>query len=129
MFRSSLRAACSIAVLALAACSSSGGAAVPTDAGGSGFKPGNAAWCGGEAAGCNAVDVCGVCVDQPGKDLARATDTKEYSGTGAPDVSCFDAATPPRPAGESKKVRMHGHVKPFASGADSKDVKIEIFEE
>ncbi len=131
MVRSSLRVACSIAVLALAACSSSGGAAVPTDAGstGGGLKPGNTAWCTGDAPGCSAIDVCGVCVPQPGNELVRTNDTKEYNGTGAPDVSCFDAATPPKPAGESKNVRMHGHVKPFASGADSKDVKIEIFEE
>lgn len=130
MLRSSLRVACSIAVLALAACSSSG-AAVPTDGGtsGSGLTPENTTWCTGEAAGCNAVNVCGVCVQKPTKDLVRTNDTKEYTGTGAPDVSCFDAAGLPKPAGTSKNVTMHGHVKPFASGADSKDVKIEIYEE
>lgn len=73
--------------------------------------------------------MCGACVRKPTTALTRTTDTKEYKGTGAPDVSCFNVATPPAPAGASKKVKMKGWVKIFANGPDSKNVKVEIYEE
>ncbi|MBI2394851.1 MAG: hypothetical protein HYV09_35105 [Deltaproteobacteria bacterium] len=118
----------SLALVLLAACSSSD-PPTPSDGGTSGaVTPTNAAWCAEPApAGCGAVAVCGVCVPKPQNDLKRTSDAKEYTGTGAVDVSCFSST--PTPAGTSKNVKMKGWVKIFANGPDSKNVKVEIFEE
>lgn len=118
----------SVALLLLAACSSS--STEPVDAGGSGgaVTPANAAFCGVAApASCSKVAVCGVCVANPAKEATRTTDTKEYKGTGAVDASCFSGT--PTPVGTSKNVKMKGWVKIFANGPDSKGVKIDVYEE
>lgn len=117
-------------VALLAACSDSSGTPV-TDGGVANAEvPKNAHWCAANPpAGCNGVAVCGVCVAKPTTALTRTTDTKEYKGTGDPDASCFDATKPPTPVGTSKKVKMKGWVKIFANGPDSKNVKVEIYEE
>lgn len=76
------------------------------------------------------VDVCGICVAAPPSgDVARTTDTKEYAGTGAPDVGCLKGVgiKPLAPAG--KTVTLRGYVKIFANGPDSKNVKVEIYKE
>ncbi len=98
------------------------------------FVPGNTSnWCTPAAKStCAAgkVDVCGICVaTPPTTDVVRTTDTKEYSGTGAPDVACLKGVgiKPLAPAG--KTVTLRGYVKIFANGPDSKNVKVEIFKE
>ena len=122
-----------VVVLATVACSSE--PSVPFEQPDTGVAtglvtPANAHWCKDPApAGCSAVNVCGACVSKPPGALTRTTDAKEYTGSGAPDVSCFNAATPPAPIGTSKNVKMKGYVKIFANGPDSKNVKLEIYEE
>lgn len=130
MLRSSF-VACSIAFLTVA-CSSGESVPYNPDTGTSTglVTPANAHWCKDPPpAGCAAVNVCGACVEPPPAELVRTTDAKEYSGTGAPDVSCFNAATKPTPVGATKNVKMKGWVKIFANGPDSKNVKVEIYEE
>jgi hypothetical protein len=130
MLRSSF-VACSVVFLTVACSSGESEPYPPPDGGASGLvTPTNAYWCTDPApTGCAAVNVCGACVDKPRAELTRTTDTKEYAGSGAPDVSCFDQATPPTPIGTSKTVKMKGWVKIFANGPDSKNVKVEIYEE
>jgi len=119
----------SFALFLLAACSEKN--SEPFDAGTSGggaVTPANAAWCGVPAPeGCQKVAVCGVCVPNPTKEVTRTSDSKEYKGTGPVDASCFSST--PAPVGASKTVKMKGWVKIFANGPDSKNVKIEIYEE
>lgn len=121
-------------VTLVVACSGSSGTPVAPDTGtSSATAPANAYWCSANPpSGCNGATshaVCGVCVPKPVNPIVRTTDTKEYKGTGAPDISCFDAAKPPAPITESKKVKMKGWVKIFANGPDSKNVKVEVYEE
>jgi hypothetical protein len=119
--------ACS-ALFLLVACSD--GNNEPDVVAGTLVTPANAYWCKVAApTGCQAVNVCGACVNKPVAALTRTTDAKEYTGSGAPDVKCFDQATPPTPVGASKLVKMKGYVKIFANGPDSKNVKIEVYEE
>jgi len=75
------------------------------------------------------VESCGVLVKAPTGDneLVRTTDTVEYAGTGAVDLSCFDPSSYPPKPGASQTVSIEGHVKIFAAGCDSKDVTIEIY--
>jgi hypothetical protein len=116
-------------IFVLVACSSnSGGTTGPTGA--AATTPKNVHWCSEKAATCEPrpIEICGACLATP-NDLVRSTDTREYAGTGAPDVSCLDPATPPPPAGDSKTVKMKGFVKIFANGPDSRNVKVEVFEE
>ncbi len=112
MIRSSLRLLSSFAMVVFAACSSSGNT-TPVDSGttsegGVGaVTPKNAYWCGTvDPAGCASVNVCGTCVANPPGELTRTSDTKEYKGSGPPDVSCFDATKPPPAKGTSKNVKM-----------------------
>ncbi len=78
------------------------------------------------------IESCGVLIPAPteiqGKvnELVRTTDTVEYAGTGAVDISCFDPANYPPKPGQSKTVSIAGRVKIFAAGCDSKDVTIEV---
>jgi hypothetical protein len=128
---------------ALAGCSSSSAPFVPYDAGST--SPDSGSPDGGgtslapffcptaPAASCgNKVDVCGVCVAAPTTDIKRTGPWKEYGGTGDPDLSCFDPASPalaPLDTANSKLVNMHGWVKIFANGPDSNFAKIEVFKE
>ncbi|MEO7095380.1 MAG: hypothetical protein ABI175_19140, partial [Polyangiales bacterium] len=62
--------------------------------------------------------------------IARTTDTKEYFGSGAPDVACLSGTgLKPLDPAASKKVTMRGYVKIFANGPDSRNVKVEVFKE
>jgi hypothetical protein len=117
-------------VALLVACSSGGGSSVLDAGAANATVPANAHWCAANPpSGCGAAAVCGACVEKPTTALVRTTDTKEYKGTGAPDVTCFDVTKPPTPVGTSKKVKMKGWVKIFANGPDSKGVKVEVFQE
>jgi hypothetical protein len=58
--------------------------------------------------------------------LVRTGDTKEYAGTGDPDVSCFEPGHYPT-AKTPGKATMKGVVKIFANGCESKNVAIEVW--
>lgn len=120
-------------LVALAGCSSSSGGGDVTPDGGAGAVI-DGFWCPGvAAASCGAkTSVCGVCVAAPTQEAKRTDGWKEYSGTGAVDRSCFDAASPalaPLDKANSKLVNMRGRVKIFANGPDSKGVKVEVYKE
>lgn len=71
------------------------------------------------------VEVCGVDIPAPTNDITRTTDTKEFFGSGPPQVSCFN---PPYPtAGTSQKVTVSGIAKLFAHGAASTGLAIEFW--
>jgi hypothetical protein len=80
--------------------------------------------CAGSCAGASRpVEACCVQIGQPGKSkdnpyLVRTTNTKEYSGTGAPNLSCFEPGSYPKkpPAGAPLTVTLQGVVKPFSNG-------------
>src|SRR5258708_3982143 len=113
-------------------CSSSTSPSNP-NGGGTPQKPANATWCAGAAAAPNCVsanvDVCGVCIkNAPTTALTRTTDTKEYAGSGPPDLSCDTPATT-KPLGTPKNVTLKSWVKIFANGPDSKNVKIDVYKE
>lgn len=120
------------AAAALAGCSSSsaGGVTAP-DGGVTSLAPffcpsAPVASCG------NKISVCGVCVATPTQEIKRTNGWREYSGTGDPDLSCFDPASPalaPLDKAGSKLVNMRGWVKIFANGPDSNFAKIEVFKE
>jgi hypothetical protein len=75
------------------------------------------------------IDSCCVMIGAPGKAkaetekyLKRTTDTAEYADpSGAPpNLKCFDPeGYPPKPATSSKKVKLTGHLRPFANGGCS----------
>jgi len=124
---------CSIATLLFAGsggCGSNTATLPTTDTGGeTATVPVNAGWCTAAGLlGCNGFDVCGVCVPAPSGEAVRTADTKEYKGTGPVDVSCFETGAV-APAGTSQKVKIKGFVKIFANGPDSKNVKIDVYEE
>jgi len=131
MLRPLLRSVASIAMLAAVSCSSS--SSVPFDGGVTqeAVTPTNVTWCptATPPAGCKAVSVCGVCIQQPPGELRRTTDTKEYAGTGAVDVACLQKDFKVAGLGTSKKIKMHGYAKIFANGPDSLNLKIEVFKE
>lgn len=70
------------------------------------------------------IDSCCVQIGEPGqsasnKHLKRTTDTTEYADpSGAPpNLKCFDPdGYPQKPATSSKKVKLTGHLRPFANG-------------
>ncbi len=68
--------------------------------------------------------VCGVPLQAPTVALARATDTDEFSGPGAPQVSCFQPATYPAKPGTPQNVDVTGFARIFSSGCDSGNLKI-----
>jgi hypothetical protein len=70
-----------------------------------------------------------VCIKTtPTANLVRTTDTKEYFGTGNPDLGC-DTATTTKPLGTTKNVSLEAWVKIFANGPDSKNVRIDVYKE
>ena len=117
-----------VTMLACSSSSSPGGGTTPVTSSG----PANLTWCTNPApAGCNRVPICGVCVATPTDPLARTTDSREYSGKGAPDLSCLQkgAALKPLDTAGSKKISVKGYARIFANGPDSKNVKVELFRE
>lgn len=94
----------------------------------------NAEFCSAELASpnCNLVTsekhhVCGVPVREPQAELARATDTDEFSGTGAPQIGCFETANYPAKPGTPQMVTVEGFARIFSSGCNSSDVKITFY--
>ncbi len=128
----------SAALCALLGCSSSGnngttsGGSCPdnlVDAKGSEFCADDAV-----AVDCTRVSpaitnqVCGVPLITPPAPLARSSNVKEYAGTGAPQLGCFDKADPsyPKQPGASKKITVEGTAVIFSHGCQSNDLTIEI---
>lgn len=80
------------------------------------------------------IDSCGVSTALPPKangqtvELTRSTDVKEYAGTGAPDLSCFEPESfPAAPdTANSKLVKLTGTVRIFSHGCESKNLTIEL---
>ncbi len=82
------------------------------------------------------IDVCGVSIKAPPSDagtgtvleLKRSANVDEYSGSGAPDLSCYfsDGYPSPPKTAESKLVTVNGIAKIFSHGCMSKDLTIEI---
>lgn len=81
-----------------------------------------------------AVDACGVSLPLPPKEagmtvqLTRSSGVKEYGGSGAPDLSCFELGSLPAPPDKSAStaVTLKGLVKIFSNGCESKNLKIEV---
>ena len=77
------------------------------------------------------IETCCVLVGEPGEGnpptLERTNDTKEYSGNGAPNFSCFEPDNYPAKPGTPRMVTMKGEVESFANGCDLVGVKIEVF--
>lgn len=82
-------------------------------------------------AGNRPIDSCCVLVGEPGKGkpptLERTTETKKYSGTGPPDLSCLEPGGYPAKPGTPRDVTMKGVVDSFANGCDLVGVKVEVF--
>ncbi len=74
-----------------------------------------------------AYQVCGVPLDDPPAELARSSNVQEFSGTGKPDVSCFQPANYPAPPGASAPVTVEGFARIFSSGCDSHNLKITFY--
>lgn len=104
-------------------------------------KPADTAYCDGvldtfdadcQRAKNRPIDVCNVLLTEPGQSasnryLSRTSDTKDYSGTGDPNLSCFDPASYPPKPGSSRTVKMKGEVTAFANGCDLVGVKVEVY--
>jgi len=71
--------------------------------------------------------VCGVPLDSAPLDLERSSSVVEFSGSGAPDVSCFQVENYPDPPGASEPVTVTGFARIFSSGCDSHDLKITFY--
>src|SRR3954447_22434888 len=86
-----------------------------TSSGGAVTKAGNQEFC-ADTAGTprsgTPVEVCGVGLLGPTAELKRAESTKEFAGTGAPQVGCFSPTDPTYPkavaAGTSVNVTVNG---------------------
>ncbi len=68
--------------------------------------------------------VCGVALPDPPADLTRSSAVQEFSGSGPPDVSCFEPANYPAAPGTSEPVTVTGFARIFSSGCNSRDLKI-----
>jgi hypothetical protein len=97
----------------------------------------NSEWCQGDAVdpNCSAItnqtnDVCGIALPNPGSGvvLTRSTNLKEYSGSGPPDVACFEMGHYPAKPATSSMVKIQGHAKIFNQGCNSHDLRIEVFQ-
>lgn len=71
--------------------------------------------------------MCSVALKTAPAELARATDTDEYFGSGPPDVACFAPGSYPPAPPASAAVDLKGHVRIFSNGCESNNVTIEVF--
>lgn len=121
-----------------AACSSNGGTS-SGGAGGANACPGNlveaanSEFCAGDKStincalvGADRTQVCGVPMPAPTTELQRSANVKEFAGTGAPDVACYQSANYPK-GGTSMPVTMSGTARIFAHGCASTDLTIEVY--
>ncbi len=78
-----------------------------------------------------AVESCCVALLKPSIALQRSNDTKEYSGQGAVNLSCFSPGGYPvkiaSGTGDTSTVTVSGIAKAFSNGCDLKGVTIEIY--
>jgi len=72
--------------------------------------------------------LCNVALPQPAAELTRATDTDEFSGQGAPNVSCYAPASYPPAPPASSAASLVGHVRVFSNGNDTANVTIEVYD-
>ncbi|MSP26208.1 MAG: hypothetical protein EXR75_13835 [Myxococcales bacterium] len=81
------------------------------------------------------VDVCGVLLPTPPTtndipvELARSSGVDEFSGTGAPDLGCYDPSGYPAPPdlAASQAVTLKGVAKIFSHGCESNDLEIAVY--
>lgn len=75
------------------------------------------------------IDVCGVPMAPESPDnlaaLERSSSVDEFSGTGAPDLSCFESSGFPAKPGTPEMVTFSGIVKIFSHGCNTRNVNIE----
>jgi hypothetical protein len=75
-------------------------------------------------------DGCGVPVQispaNTSTEVQRSSTVKEFGGTGAPDLTCFDKASWPA-ATTSQAVEITGYVRNFSNGCDVVGTQIEIY--
>lgn len=73
-------------------------------------------------------DACGVGLKDPPAALQRSSNVKEYGGTGAPNVACFQPGSYPAKPDTSQLVTVKGTAVIFSHGCQSKDLKIEFYQ-
>lgn len=138
--RSASSFGCVVVLATLGACSSTStsnatdAGTTQSEAGGSDAGDDNlidAYWCptASAAPSCTKLSVCTTCVPKPQDDLARTSGTKEFAGSGPPQLACSTSAGAPAKPGTSKTVNMGGTARIFAHGNDSSNLKIEIWTE
>ncbi|MFO0591010.1 MAG: hypothetical protein U0441_25930 [Polyangiaceae bacterium] len=94
----------------------------------------NADYCASQAGDVNCAIVtaqqkynsCGVALKEPPAALLRSSTVMEYSGTGDPQTSCFDAGSYPAKPGASQNVTVKGTAVIFSHGCSSNDLTIEF---
>lgn len=74
--------------------------------------------------GASKNQVCGVALPDAPAELTRSSGVQEFSGSGPPDVSCFEPANYPAKPGASEDVTVTGFARIFSSGCNSRDLKI-----
>ncbi len=72
-------------------------------------------------------EACGVPLKLPLDPLLRSANVDEYSGTGDPDLSCFEAGGYPEKPGTPQIVTMKGIAEIFSHGCQSKNLTIEVY--
>lgn len=98
----------------------------------------NAEWCSSDAtktdcsllSGSDKEDVCGVPLPAPSQALTRSSDVMEFSGSGPPQLDCFEVGkypSKPDPSLQKKTVKMQGVAKIFSSGCSSDSLTIEVY--
>ena len=70
--------------------------------------------------------LCGVALPDPPKELTRSAGVLEFSGSGPPDVSCFQSGNYPDKPGTPQDVTIKGFARIFSSGCNSKELKITV---
>lgn len=95
----------------------------------------NAEFCAAQASdpNCDVVtkdhkyEACGVPLKLPLDELIRSANVDEYSGTGDPDLSCFEPDGYPAKPETSQPVTIKGVAEIFSHGCQSKNLTIEVY--
>jgi hypothetical protein len=97
-------------------------------------KAENSEWCQAEMVQPNCAaasglsdEVCGVAFPAATGPLVRSTGVKEFSGSGPPQVSCFEVGHYPAKPGTPATVKVQGLAKIFSHGCNSHDLQIQIY--
>lgn len=72
-------------------------------------------------------DACGIAMKDPPAELMRSNTVKEFGGSGAPDVSCFEGDKYPEKPGTPQAVTVKGAAVIFSHGCESKNLSIEFY--